>query len=135
MRGFVTYGMPTSAPSITLSPVPSLCLRTFHCQYLGSYIVSVNSIPVFSLFDVEAQIAQLLQQDPAPLSVDLVFAPECHSAFDDHPSPLHLCMHDLCQICALQLVSGEGLTFNQYQATLEDFVLDVTDVELSAVIH
>jgi len=44
-----------------------------------------------------------------PCSVSIVIAPEQHSLFDDCPSPMPLCLHNLCHIAALQLTIGEGL--------------------------
>jgi hypothetical protein len=44
-------------------------------------------------------------------------------------------MHDLCHICALQSVSGEGMTPNGYQQHLKAITADLSDIELSLVIQ
>jgi hypothetical protein len=43
-------------------------------------------------------------------------------------------MHDLQCICALQLVAGEGMTYDEYHATVDEFAFDLMPMELSAVI-
>ena len=116
-------------------PALSGTLRAFRREHVGSYVVSVNDVPIFSLSDLDACLASLALQSPTPASIDLVLAPERRSAFDDRPSPLHLRMHDLRRICALQSVSGEGMTPDGYRTALDAFASDLSDVELSAVIH
>ena len=44
-------------------------------------------------------------------------------------------MHNLHWICALQLVAGEGMTFDEYRSTLDGFASDLTPNEMSAIIH
>ena len=44
-------------------------------------------------------------------------------------------MHDLRHICALQSVSGEGMTPDGYRQHLEAFSADLSDIELSMVIQ
>jgi hypothetical protein len=95
-------------------------LRMFRRQFVGSYVVSVNDVPVFSLSDVESVLDRLHALPSPPATIELVLAPERRSDFDDRPSPLHLRMHDLCHVCALQSVSGEGLTFDEYRSSLEN---------------
>jgi hypothetical protein len=52
-----------------------------------------------------------------------------------HATPLHLRMHDLQRICALQSVAGEGMTYDEYHAAVEEFASDLTPMEMSAVIR
>ena len=90
---------------------------------------------MFSLHDHEAALAHLLALNPVPPSVDIVLVPEHWSSFDDWPSPLHLHLHDLCHVCALQLVSGEGMTLDQYHTALNAFASELSKVDMSMVIH
>jgi hypothetical protein len=116
-------------------PPPGGALRTFRRQHLGSYIVSVNDVPVFSVSDLDTYVSALLAGSTVPATVSLVLAPERRSSFDDRPSPLHLRMHDLRRICALQSVSGEGMTPDGYRESLDSFASDLSDVEMASVIH
>ena len=110
-------------------------LRSFRKKYLGSYVVSINDEPVFSVADV-ARIAERLRALPTvPDTVPVVLAPERTADFDDRPPPLHLRMHDLRHVCALQSVSGEGKTFDEYRTALSAFESDLTDIEMTEVIH
>ena len=111
----------------------SLC--AFHHQQLGSYVVSIADVPVFSVSDIDSCVSRLLLQLPVPATVAIVLALECRSAFDDHPALLHLHMHELHRICALRLVSGEGMTSDGYHSLLDTFASALTDVEMSEVIH
>jgi hypothetical protein len=43
-------------------------------------------------------------------------------------------MCDLQHICALQLVSGEGVSSAKYRAALESFEDDLTPTEMTAVL-
>jgi hypothetical protein len=103
----------------------SLC--AFHHQQLGSYVVSIVDVPVFSVSDIDSCVSRLLLQLPVPATVEIVLAPEHHSAFNDHPAPLHC-------ICALQSVSGEGMTSDSYCSLLDAFATALTDVEMSEAI-
>ena len=116
-------------------PAAGSNLRAFRRQHLGSYVVSINDVPVFSVSDLESLVTSLLAQPSIPATVDLVLAPERRSDFDDRPSPLHLRMHDLRRICALQSISGEGMTFADYRSSLDTAASDLTEVAMSNVIH
>ena len=104
-------------------------------SHKGSYLVSINGFPVFTLQDVNKIIADLCSTSPVPSTVEILLAPEQRAAFDDRPSPLHLRMHDLRRVCALQHVSSEGKTSTEFNTALHDFDADLTDVEMSEVIH
>jgi hypothetical protein len=43
-------------------------------------------------------------------------------------------MHDLQRICALQSVAGEGMTYDEYHAAVNEIASDLTPMEMSAVI-
>jgi hypothetical protein len=79
---------------ITRAPI-GCTLRAAHRQYLGSYIVSINGHPVFSESDIDSALAAICAENATPATVELVLAPERKQDFDDRPSPIHLCMHDL----------------------------------------
>ena len=48
---------------------------------------------------------------------------------------LHLRMNDLRRVCALQKTTPEGKTFTEFNTALQNFDTDLTDVEMSEVIH
>jgi len=90
----------------------SLPLIPHHVQWmsLGSYIVSISDISLFSITDVDTA-HQLIwaPNQTQPMNITVVLAPECHSNFDDHPSPTQLCLHDLYCIATLWFVIREGI--------------------------
>jgi hypothetical protein len=44
-------------------------------------------------------------------------------------------MNDLCRVCALQLVDGEGLNLDAHRASLDAFASKLSDAEMLEVIH
>ena len=64
-----------------------MSLRHFKCNYLGSYLVSIGNTPVFSIADVDQELACLKQLPSPPDSVSLVLAPEHKTDFSEHPAP------------------------------------------------
>ena len=62
--------------------------------------------------DIDAILERLHQLPQAPATVCIKLAPEhcSHSS----PVPLHLRLHDLCHISALQSVAGEGMTCDKF---------------------
>ena len=110
-------------------------LHAFCHKYLGSYLVSMNGHPVYSPSDVDAILTHLGRVSPQLDMVELVLAPECAADFDDYPSPLHLCLNDLCHVCALQSISGEGYSTTEFCTALDAFSSDLTDSEMTMVIH
>ena len=114
---------------------PGEHLHAFCHHHVGSYVVSLSGSPVFSLTALEAAIACLYALTPTPLSVEIVLALEHRSSFNDQPPPIHLHLHDLCCICALQLVSGEGMTLDQYRSALDTFASELSEVKMLMVIH
>jgi len=69
-------------------------------------------------------------------------APECTSKFDDCPPPLHLRLHDICHIAALQLLDGVGMPINDQQSlhshlhtALDAFEVDLYDVDMAQLVH
>jgi hypothetical protein len=109
-------------------------LHASRSKFTGSYIVSVNDSPVFSITDVTRIIDSLHDSPGRPSQVEIVLAPERHSDFDNHPSPLHLHMRDLQHICALQSVSGEGVSSAKYRTALKSFEDDLTLTEMTTVL-
>jgi len=77
-------------------------LRSAWRQLLGSYVVSINNTPIFTTADIDQLLSSLQRLDSIPTTVELVLAPDRSSAFDNHPPPLHLHLHDLHHIHALQ---------------------------------
>ena len=120
--------------SVSWAP-PGERLRAFHHHHVGSYVVSIGGSSIFSLADLKATVDHLLALSPAPPSVEIVLAPKHRSSFDDCPPPLHLRLQDLCRVCALQSVSGEGMTLTQYRSALDAFASDLSEPEMSMIIH
>jgi hypothetical protein len=118
-------------------PAVGHSLRAFRRQFLGSYIVSIDSVPVFSEADIDSALDRLRAVSILPATIELVLAPDRRSDFDARPSPLHLRMNDLRHICALQSISGEGLTSNAYRSSLATFAssYDIATNAMSHVIH
>ena len=94
------------------------------------HIVSANDQPVFGVTNVLG-ILHSLASGPCPDTIKLESAPEYHSDQHDHATPLHLCMHDLQWVCCLQLVAGEGMTFDEYRNVLDEFAANMTPSEMS----
>jgi hypothetical protein len=82
----------------------------------------MSELPIFQLpFDIAIEL--------------LVFDPERRASFDDRRSPLHLRLHDLRRVCAPQSVTGEGMTSDEFNASVNEFMSNMTDIEMSEVIH
>ena len=114
---------------------PSERLCAFWPQHDESYVASFGGLHIFSLPNLVATIDCLLALTPVPPSVQVVLVPEHHSSFDNWPPPLHLHLQVLCHGCALQMVSGEGVTLNQCCFAIDGFALDMSEVKRSKVIH
>jgi hypothetical protein len=124
----------TSLPSTVHHPATGGTLCTFCHQRLGSYIVSVDDVPVFTVSDIDDYVSSLLANLSVPATVSFFLTPERRSTFDDCPSPL-LCMHNLHGISALQAVSGEDMTPHGYRESLDTFTSDLSDVNMAFVIQ
>ncbi len=68
-------------------------------------------------------------------TIRVELAKERRTEHNPRATPLHLRMHDLQRICALQSVAGEGMTYDEYHAAVEEFASDLTPMEMSAVIR
>jgi hypothetical protein len=89
---------------------------------------------VFSVDDIDC-IVDRLRSSSAPLTtIRVELAKERRTEHNPHATPLHLRMHDLRRICALQSVAGEGMTYDEYNAAVDEFASDLTPMEMSAVI-
>jgi hypothetical protein len=53
-----------------------------------------------------------------PTTIRVELAKERQTEHNTHATPLHLCMHNLQCICALQSVAGEGMTYDEYHAAV-----------------
>ena len=98
--------------------------------FTSSYIVSVNDQPVFHVTNVLG-ILHSLALGPSPHTIKLELAPECCSNQHNHAMPLHLHMHDLQWVCALQSVAGEGMSFDEYHNVLDEFAANMTSSKMS----
>jgi hypothetical protein len=92
----------------TIHCVPVGCKAHFFCQgFMGSYIVSINDTPIFDSADIEQVLNGLRTLASPPATIELELAPELKSDHHGRSSPLHLCMHDLHHITALQSIAEE----------------------------
>jgi len=66
------------------------------------YVVSINNAPIFSLDDLHCALLHHSSLDHPPTTLEITVAPECTSTFGDQLPPLHLRLHDLHHIAALQ---------------------------------
>jgi len=68
-------------------------------------------------------------------------APECTSNFDDQPPPLHLRLHDLHHIAALQSLDKVGIPVDaQVSSNLkivlfDTFKADLHDIDMAQLVH
>ena len=109
-------------------------LRAFKRQFLGSYLVSVDGTPVFSLTDIEQVLTRLASSPSPPASVDFLLAPERRSDHDDRPGPLHLRLHDLRHVCAIRSIAGEDSGAASYRRDLQEYEDLLTYDDMTAVI-
>ena len=117
------------------TPAAGHRIGAFRRKYVGSYVVSVNGSPVFSVADIDSALQRLQALEDPPSHVDFVFAPERRAEFDSRPTPLHLRLADLRHVCALQSVVGEGKTSAEFQSLIAEFEDDLTPTEMSELIH
>ena len=110
-------------------------LATIRRRYMGSYVVALNNTPIFHLSDIENVLTRLRSLPTPPSTVDIVLAPERLSDSDDRGSPLHLRLHDLRRVCALQSVPREDLTSAEYQSALDAHMAEMSTAEMSEIIH
>ena len=111
-------------------------------QMLGSYVISIDNISVFGLDDIQHVLLQHSSLDHPPATLVVTVALECTSEFDDHPPPLHLQLHDLHHIAALQLLDGVGMPINVQLSlyshvctALDAFEADLHDVNMVQLVH
>jgi len=90
-------------------PPIGFSIRSAWHLLLGSYIVSLNNVPVFMLDDIQHLLSSLQVSEHVPATIEVVLAPDCSSLFDDRAPPLHLCLHDLHHVHALQSIAREGI--------------------------
>jgi hypothetical protein len=109
-------------------------IQTFRHDYTGAYVVSVNESPVFSVDDNDCIVDRLCSSSAPPTTIRVELAKERRTEHNPRATPLHLRMHDLRCICALQLVAGEGMTYDEYHAAVDEFASDLTLMEMSTVI-
>jgi len=108
-----------------------MSLHQFRKKYGGAYVVSLDNKPVFAVADIDKILDALWRQSPRPSTVDIELAPEDRTSFDDRPAPLHLRMHDLQHICALQSTAGEGMTADERRVALDSFASDLSPTDLT----
>ena len=108
--------------------------RKFRSDNVGSYIVSIDDTPVFSIADIDAVLDRLRSSPVPPATLHVELAKERRTDHNPRATPLHLRMHDLQRVCALQSVAGEGMTYDEYRGVVDEFASDLTPMEMSAVI-
>jgi len=111
-------------------------------QLIGSYVVSINNTPIFSLDDIHHVLLQYSSSDHSPTTLEAMVAPECASNFDDQSQPLHLCLHDVCHIAALQSLDGEGMpvtaqisSSNTPWTTIDTFKAGLSNIDMTRLVH
>ncbi len=121
--------------------VPSgftLCLA--QCQLIGSYVVSINNTPIYSLDDIHCALLQHSSLDHSPTTLEV---PKCASSFDDwSQESLHLHLHDVCHIAALQSLDREGmpvnaqiLPSNTLWTTIDIFKAGLFNINMAQFVH
>jgi hypothetical protein len=110
------------------------CIQKFQHDYSGAYVVSVNESPVFSINNIDCIVDRLCSSSAPPTTIGFELAKECQTEHNPCATPLHLCMHDLQCICALQSVAGEGMAYDEYHDAIDEFASNLTLMEMSAVI-
>jgi len=111
-------------------------------QLLGSYIISIDNASIFRLDDIQHILLHHSSLDHSPTTLVVTVAPECTSDFDDHPPPLHLQLHDICHIAALQSLDGVGTPGNaqlslpsHLHTTLDAFKADLHDINMAQLVY
>jgi hypothetical protein len=119
------------------SPAERFNLRTFRRKFLGSYVVSIDDTPVFSLADTHAVLDRLQSLETPPKSIRIVLAPERKElASDSRSPPLHLQLSSLRHIAALNAVPGEGFAkASAYSAALTAKAASYSDSHVAAAVH
>ena len=108
----------------------------------------MNNVPIFTTVDIECLLSSLRQLATVPTTIEIVLAPDRSSVFDDHAPSLHLCLHDLRHIHALQLIAREGtasniddIPFDEVPPVSSPHVLDRTlesslcDVDMACLVY
>ena len=98
--------------TFTHKPVGYTLWNTQHLYY-GSYHVSISDHPVFLLSDIDTTVLHLCSWNDFPLYLVSLTAPNCQSSFDDCPAPMHICLHVLCCLSALQSLLVIGNCIHQ----------------------
>jgi len=119
-----------------------LTLQSARWQLLGSYVISIDHTSIFGLDDIQHLLLQYSSQDHPPTTLVVTVAPEHASDFDNRPPPLHLCLHDLCHIAALQLLDRVGMLIDAQLslpghlcAALDAFKADLHDIDMAQLVH
>jgi len=120
---------------LTLPPGQRRGLKSFRNSFLHSYVLSINDERVFDPTDVDKVLARLAALPSPPTEISVVLVPERDSRDSSKSPPLHLRLHDLRRICALQSVSGEGISSSECQARIAAQMSDMSNSEMMEVIH
>jgi len=119
-----------------------LTLRSARRQLLGSYVISIDDTPIFRIDDIQRLLLRYSSQDHPPATLLVTVAPERASDFDDRPPPLHLRLHDLRHIAALQSLDGVGTPIDvepsssgHLRMVLNAFKADLHDIDMAQFVH
>jgi len=119
-----------------------LTLRSARRQLLGSYVISIDDTPIFGIDDIQRLLLRYSSQDHPPATLLVTVAPERASDFDDRPPPLHLRLHDLRHIAALQSLDGVGMPINvepsssgHLRTVLNAFKADLHGINMVQFVH
>lgn len=114
-------------------PAIGRTLRATKKSFLHSYVVSVNSVPVFSPTDVASVLETLRSSRTPPSTVEVVLAPERKADFDDRPSPLHLRISDLRRIHSLVHAEPSSPLSSNTRQAVEDLYADLDPTQVAEV--
>jgi len=90
-------------------------------SFIGSYVISISTFPVFHVNNLDLILQHLRLQDNFPPStVTIIIAPEWQSSLDIHPNVTLLHLHDLCHISALQLITWERSSTAEFVRALSE---------------
>ena len=124
-RLYRAYIDAVTVPPITKLPTKTAAQRQtavnkFKKKHLGSYVVSINDIPVFTPHSIDEICDQLRRQRKPPSTVKIVLAPERKTDYTAKKNPIHLRLSELRSIAALQAVSPDGLSSSEFQQAVAD---------------
>lgn len=121
-------------------PCLSSSLTTFRRKYTGSYIVAIDGTPTFSSDSIHKLVTDLCASSSSnSFEIDILLAPERRADVRaPNNTPLHLRLHDLRRICALQSITPDAsshLSPADLRRAIDHFESLLTNHDMAAIIH